>query len=188
MLNYRRVCPAFGQWGHKYHMVGCIFPVYIPITRPIYLHIPIKLIEPQCLLLPSCSISSITIKPWSKIPENIPSNWMISPSSTLWQTNITMENHHFLWVNQLFLRPFSIAFCMFTRPGIPQAHWMIVATFSQDDIIQDPSKLLELSEVMLVFEPSTFEPEEFFKGSGQGQEPRKLGGKKSVEYKVVPHS
>lgn len=41
---------------------------------------------------------------------------------------------------------------------------------SQDDIIQDPSKLLELSEVMLVFEPSTFEPEEFFKGSGQGQE------------------
>jgi len=65
---------------------------------------------------------------------------------------------------------------------------MIVATFSQDDIIQDPSKLLELSEVMLVFEPSTFEPEEFFKGSSQGQEPRKLGGKKSVEYKVVPHS
>ena len=26
-------------------------------------------------------------------------------------------------------------------------------------------------QVMLVFEPSSFEPEEFFKGSGQGQEP-----------------
>ena len=29
-----------------------------------------------------------------------------------------MENHHFEWENQLFLWPFSIAFCMFTRPGI----------------------------------------------------------------------
>ena len=117
-----KLCPAFGQ-SHKYHMVGCIFPVYIyifiyshyPITRPIYLHIPIKLIEPQCLLLPSCSISSITLKPWSKIPKNIPSNWMISRSSTLWSTNITMENHHFYRANQLFLRPCSIAFCLFTR-------------------------------------------------------------------------
>ena len=27
----------------------------------------------------------------------------------------TMENHHFQWVNPLFLWPFSIAFCMFTR-------------------------------------------------------------------------
>ena len=53
---------------------------------------------------------------------------------------------------------------------------MIVATL-QDDIIQDPSKLLELLEVMLVFEPSSFEPEEFFKGSGQGQEPSLNGGK-----------
>ena len=26
-----------------------------------------------------------------------------------------MENHHFSWVNPLFLWPFSIAFCMFTR-------------------------------------------------------------------------
>jgi len=26
-----------------------------------------------------------------------------------------MENHHFQWVNPLFLWPFSIAFCMFTR-------------------------------------------------------------------------
>ena len=26
-----------------------------------------------------------------------------------------MENHHFEWVNQLFLWPFSIAFCMFTK-------------------------------------------------------------------------
>ena len=28
---------------------------------------------------------------------------------------ITMENHHFQWENSLFLWPFSIAFCMFTR-------------------------------------------------------------------------
>ena len=28
---------------------------------------------------------------------------------------ITMEHHHFQWVNPLFLWPFSIAFCMFTR-------------------------------------------------------------------------
>jgi hypothetical protein len=26
-----------------------------------------------------------------------------------------MENHHFSWENPLFLWPFSIAFCMFTR-------------------------------------------------------------------------
>ena len=29
----------------------------------------------------------------------------------------TMENHHFQWVIPLFQWPFSIAFCMFTRPG-----------------------------------------------------------------------
>ena len=29
-----------------------------------------------------------------------------------------MENHHFQWVNPLFLWPFSIAVCMFTR-GYP---------------------------------------------------------------------
>ena len=28
----------------------------------------------------------------------------------------TMENHHVQWVNQLFLWPCSIAFCMLTRP------------------------------------------------------------------------
>ena len=28
---------------------------------------------------------------------------------TLWQTNITMENHNFSWVNQLFLWPFSMS-------------------------------------------------------------------------------
>ena len=34
-------------------------------------------------------------------------------------------------------------------------------------------------QVMLVFEPSSFEPEEFFKGSGQGQE-LELRGKNEV--------
>ena len=35
---------------------------------------------------------------------------------------ITVENHHLLWVNQLFLWQFSIAFCMFTRPGNPHIY------------------------------------------------------------------
>ena len=30
---------------------------------------------------------------------------------TLWQTNITMENHHFSWEKSLFQWPFSIANC-----------------------------------------------------------------------------
>ena len=30
-----------------------------------------------------------------------------------------MENHHVQWLNPLFQWPFSIVFCMFTRPGIP---------------------------------------------------------------------
>ena len=34
-----------------------------------------------------------------------------------WQ--FAMENHHFKWLNQLFLWPFSIANCQFTR-GYPQ--------------------------------------------------------------------
>ena len=35
---------------------------------------------------------------------------------------ITMENHHFAWVNQLLNGPCSIAFCMFTRAYIPLNH------------------------------------------------------------------
>ena len=31
------------------------------------------------------------------------------------QPHNELENHHFYWANQLFLWPFSIAFCMFTR-------------------------------------------------------------------------
>ena len=30
---------------------------------------------------------------------------------THWQTNITMVNHHFCWVNQCFLWPFSSSLC-----------------------------------------------------------------------------
>eukprot|EP00913_Durusdinium_trenchii_P006882 g6473.t1 len=41
---------------------------------------------------------------------------------------------------------------------------------SQDDVIKDPTILLILSEVMLVFEPSNFEPEQYFNGCGQGQD------------------
>ena len=45
---------------------------------------------------------------------------------------IAMENHHFQWVNQLFLWPFSMAVCLFTRPG--RIHggcsysWMVTST------------------------------------------------------------
>ena len=35
--------------------------------------------------------------------------------STLWETNITMENHHFQWVNPLFLWSFSIAMLNYQR-------------------------------------------------------------------------
>ena len=38
------------------------------------------------------------------------------PSGKLLQK--TMENHHFLWENQLFLWSFSIAMLVITRPGI----------------------------------------------------------------------
>ena len=40
-----------------------------------------------------------------------------SPSYPLVNVYITMENHHVQRVNQLFLWPCSIAFCMFTRLG-----------------------------------------------------------------------
>ena len=56
----------------------------------------------------SCSLSFIihedpNVDTWSK------------SMFTLWQANMTMEHHHFSWVNQLFQWPCSIALCMFTR-------------------------------------------------------------------------
>jgi len=39
---------------------------------------------------------------------------------------------------------------------------------TQDAVVKDPSSLLKLSGVLLVFEPASFEPEEYFKGSGSG--------------------
>ena len=52
----------------------------------------------------------------------------------------TMENHHFLWVNQLFLRPFSIAMLVYQRAYrrflnhlqsccCPKFHWHINTHF-----------------------------------------------------------
>ena len=38
--------------------------------------------------------------------------------TTLWQTNITMENHHFQWENALFLWSLSIANCKRLPAGI----------------------------------------------------------------------
>ena len=45
--------------------------------------------------------------------------WDAWPSWPSWSLTVmnTIENHHFSWENSLFLWPFSIAFCMFTRPG-----------------------------------------------------------------------
>ena len=40
---------------------------------------------------------------------------------TLWQTNITMENHHFQWVNPLFLWSFSIAMLNYQRVNIQKS-------------------------------------------------------------------
>ena len=41
---------------------------------------------------------------------------MMKPYYPLVNIQKTMENHHVQWVNQLFLWPCSIAFCMLTRP------------------------------------------------------------------------
>ena len=38
-------------------------------------------------------------------------------------TNIAMENHHVSWENSLFLWPFSIVFCMFTRGYFQTNSW-----------------------------------------------------------------
>ena len=44
------------------------------------------------------------------------SQWFWTTVITLWWTNIAMERStHFEWENPLFLWPFSIAFCRFTR-------------------------------------------------------------------------
>ena len=48
-------------------------------------------------------------------------------NNTLWYTNITMENHHFLWVNQLFLWPFSIA-----NVCLPEGNWFPHVSPSQE--------------------------------------------------------
>ena len=50
---------------------------------------------------------------------------------TLWWTNTAMENHHLYCKNPLFLWPFSIAFCMFTRGYLVfnpscQIQWSII--------------------------------------------------------------
>ena len=42
-------------------------------------------------------------------------NLFRSRTYTLWQTNIAIENHHFEWINQLFLWPFSIAMLNYQR-------------------------------------------------------------------------
>ena len=48
-----------------------------------------------------------------------PDNWApkttISYRQTLWQTNITVENHNFWWENPLFLWSFSIAMLVYQR-------------------------------------------------------------------------
>ena len=45
-----------------------------------------------------------------------PWNYLVA----LWKTNITVENHHLSWVNQLFLWPCSIAILNYQRVYFPQ--------------------------------------------------------------------
>ena len=51
---------------------------------------------------------------WSGWSEKTMSYPLVNQQFANWKT--TMFNG-FCWVNHLFLPPFSIAFCMFTRPG-----------------------------------------------------------------------
>ena len=44
--------------------------------------------------------------------------WVSKLISTLWWTNIAMENHHFSWENPLFLWPFSIAMLVHQRVSL----------------------------------------------------------------------
>jgi hypothetical protein len=53
-----------------------------------------------------------------------------------------MDNHHVSWVNQLFLWPFSIAFCMFTRPGkwiSPKFWWSSPISYGRSGHRGDPA-------------------------------------------------
>jgi len=57
---------------------------------------------------------------WNRISKEHP--WYAHGLASGKRLHITMEHHHFSWVNSLFhlfLWPFSIAFCMFTGPDIP---------------------------------------------------------------------
>ena len=45
--------------------------------------------------------------------------------TTLWWTNIAMENHHFSWENPLFLWPFSIAMLVHQRLSSPHLCWVV---------------------------------------------------------------
>ena len=42
---------------------------------------------------------------------------------------IAMEHHHFKWVNQPFLWPFSIANCYITRGKLPEGSWLYHALY-----------------------------------------------------------
>ena len=57
---------------------------------------------------------------WSSYRVDPNFDWA-KPGDPLVNSHITMENHHFSWENPLFLWPFSIAFCMFTRGYHPLA-------------------------------------------------------------------
>ena len=60
--------------------------------------------NPLCIYVLGCHSSWFAIELVYGIPVYPPVN-----------VYITMENHHVEWVNQLFLWPFSIANCLFTR-------------------------------------------------------------------------
>ena len=76
-------------------------------------------------------------------------NLIMNAGYPLVNVYITMDNHHFWWVIQLFLWQFSIAFCMFARPGM----WFRLHRFNlRWDIFWD-SRILSWTIAMIGWLP-----------------------------------
>ena len=60
--------------------------------------------------------------------------YVVLKTPNLSVSTLAMENHHFQWENPLFLWPFSIAICMFTRPGTKK--WRVAKPSASDDMLQ----------------------------------------------------
>ena len=72
--------------------------------------------------------------------------WQKHVAVTLWQTNSSLwkDPPYFSWVNPLFQWPFSIALCMFTRPGISEQRLFPCWWFSWESTA-DPMTCLDFT-------------------------------------------